>query len=174
MYSRLIAAAALAVFSANAQSELDKMQYARWSAAMEKEGYTWEPYQVETKDGWFLTLFRITGRADGSVMHDNRHHAPVLITHGLTMDAVSWAEVRGEDGSPSWPLQLVDRGFDVWMASNRGTTPYSDTHRDGGKLSEQEKWDFSFAEMGAYDQPAFFDKVLEVTGEPKLTYMGYS
>ena len=41
-------------------------------------------------------------------------------------------------------------------------------------MSEEEKWDFSFAEMGMYDQPAFFDKVPEVTGEPKLTYMGYS
>ena len=91
MYSRLIATAALAVFSANAQSELDKMQYARWSAAMEKEGYTWEPYQVETKDGWYLTLFRITGRTDGLVKHDGKHHAPVLITHGISMDAGVWA-----------------------------------------------------------------------------------
>ena len=41
-------------------------------------------------------------------------------------------------------------------------------------MPEGVKWDFSFAEMGMYDQPAFFEKVLEVTGEPKLTYMGYS
>ena len=60
------------------------------------------------------------------------------------------------------------------MASNRGTTPYSDKHKGDGRISKEELWDFSFAEMGAYDQPAFFDKVLEVTGEPKLTYMGYS
>ena len=60
------------------------------------------------------------------------------------------------------------------MASNRGTKPYSDKHRDDARMSEEEYWDFSFAEMGAYDQPAFFDKVLDVTGERKLTYMGYS
>ena len=60
------------------------------------------------------------------------------------------------------------------MPSNRGTAPYSDTHRDAGQMSKGELWDFGFAEMGALDQPAFFDKVLEVTGEKKLTYMGYS
>ena len=174
MFNRFIAAAALAVVSANAQGEQERMQYERWANAMDKEGYSWEPYTVETKDGWYLTLFRITGRTDGRAEHDGRHHAPVLITHGLSMDAVSWAEVVGEDGSASWPLQLVDRGYDVWMASNRGTTPYSDTHRDDGRMSKGEKWDFGFAEMGVYDQPAFFDKVLEVTGERKLTYMGYS
>ena len=150
------------------------MKYARWNAAMEKEGYTWEPYEVETKDGWFLTLFRITGRANAAGHEHMEDRAPVLITHGLSMDAVSWAEIRGEDGSPSWPLQLVDRGYDVWLPSNRGTAPYSTRHRDDGRITEEEKWDFSFAEMGAYDQPAFFDKVLEVTGKKKLTYMGYS
>ena len=41
-------------------------------------------------------------------------------------------------------------------------------------MSKGDLWDFSFAEMGALDQPAFFDKVLEVTGHKKLTYMGYS
>ena len=60
------------------------------------------------------------------------------------------------------------------MSSNRGTSPYSNKHRDDASMPEGVKWDFSFAEMGMYDQPAFFEKVLEVTGEPKLTYMGYS
>ena len=140
---------------------------------MNKEGYTWEAYPLTTEDGWNLTLFRLTGREDGRVEHDGRPHAPVLITHGLSWDALSWAQVVGEDGSASWPLQLVDRGYDVWMASNRGTEPYSGTHNNM-QWSDKEKWDFSFAEMGAYDQPVFFDKVLEVTGAPKLTYMGYS
>ena len=28
--------------------------------------------------------------------------------------------------------------------------------------------------MGIYDQPANIEKILEVTGKPKLTYIGYS
>ena len=54
---------------------------------MEKEGYSWEPYEVETEDGWTLTLFRITGHADSSGEATHREHmhaAPVLVTHGLS------------------------------------------------------------------------------------------
>ena len=120
---------------------------------MNKEGYTWEAYPLTTEDGWNLTLFRLTGREDGRVEHDGKHHAPVLITHGLSMDAVSWAEVVGEDGSASWPLQLVDRGYDVWMANNRGTT-YSNVNDKDGQWSDKERWDFCWADMGKYDQPA--------------------
>ena len=28
--------------------------------------------------------------------------------------------------------------------------------------------------MGIYDQPAFIDKILEVTGKDKVTYVGFS
>ena len=40
--------------------------------------------------------------------------------------------------------------------------------------SDEERYGFSPAEMGRYDQPAFIEKILEVTGQPKLTYVGYS
>ena len=88
------------------------------------------------------------------------------------MDAVAWAEWNNE--GTVWPLQLVDRGYDVWMASNRGTSPYSDKNKNDGKWTDEERWNFSFAEMGKYDQPAFIDKILEVTMEKKVTYIGYA
>ena len=113
---------------------------------MDYEGYTWEPYETVTEDGWHLSLLRITGKVDGSVS-TRKHHTPVLITHGLTMSATSWV-MDYED--PIWPLLLVDRGYDVWMASNRGTT-YSNVNDRDGQWSDQERWDFSYAEMGRYD-----------------------
>ena len=87
-----------------------------------------------------------------------------------------FAEIGDLTGEKAWPLKLVDRGYDVWMASNRGTAPYSDKYKYDGPTEEdkQRRWDFSLAEMGKYDQPAFFDKVIEVTGQPKVTYIGYS
>ena len=88
------------------------------------------------------------------------------------MDAVNWAESNGL--GTIWPLQLVDRGYDVWMASNRGTSPYSDKNKYDDQWTEEQRWNFSFAEMGKFDQPAFIDKILEVTEEKKLTYIGYS
>ena len=38
----------------------------------------------------------------------------------------------------------------------------------------KERWNWSWAEMGVYDLPAFIDKIIEVTGKPKVTLVGYS
>ena len=60
-----------------------------------------------------------------------------------------WANWKlGDD--PVWPLQLVDRGYDVWMGSNRGTT-YCNVNDKDGQWTEQERWDFSWADFGKYD-----------------------
>lgn len=73
------------------------------------------------------------------------------------------------------PLKLVDRGYDVWMPNNRGTR-YSNSNINDGHHAQtsKQRWDFSYAELGMYDQPAFIDKILKVTGKSKLTYIGYS
>lgn len=95
----------------------------------------------------------------------------VLVQHGFTMSAASWVE--SNFGETPWPLQLADRGYDVWLSSTRGTT-YSNTNEKDGQWSDEDRWDFSWADMGKYDQPANIKKILEVTGKEKLTYIGYS
>ena len=43
--------------------------------------YNWEPHKVETEDGWFLTMFRITG-ASGKPFpkaEENKDKPPILI-----------------------------------------------------------------------------------------------
>ena len=74
---------------------------------------------------------------------------------------------------PTLAGSLANRGYDVWMGNNRGTL-YSDKHRRDGEWSLKEKWNFSWAEMGLYDLPAEIDKIMEVTGKPKVTLLGYS
>ena len=86
------------------------------------------------------------------------------------MSATSWVE---DYEDPIWPLSLVDNGYDVWMASNRGTT-YSNVNDKDGQWSDEERWDFCWADMGKYDQPANIKKIKEVTGADKLTYIGFS
>lgn len=166
---------------------------------MNDEGIAWQPYEVETKDGWVLTMFRLTGRVDknGEVSACTDGKYPVLIQHGGGMDALSWAlsadeaEKTGTNsngvssknieewytkGDSVWPLQMIDHCYDVWMPSNRGSR-YSNNHINDGttkQLSEKDRWSWSYAEMGLYDQPAFIDKILEVTGKDKVTYVGYS
>ena len=44
-----------------AMKDIDRAYFADWSQVMDDKGLTWEPHQVKTEDGWFLTIFRITG-----------------------------------------------------------------------------------------------------------------
>ena len=36
--------------------------YADFAVTMDTYDYQWEPYTVQTEDGWLLTLFHVTGR----------------------------------------------------------------------------------------------------------------
>ena len=136
---------------------------------MDSFGFAWEAYKVETEDGWFLTLFRILADTSDS---ENKDKPPILMQHGAYDSAFNWA-FASNTGFMSLPGQLATRGYDVWMGSNRGVK-YSNANRRDGLWSLKERWDFSWAEMGLYDIPAMIDKIIEVTGKPKVTLMGYS
>ena len=58
---------------------------------------------------------------------------------------------------------LADEGFDVWMNNSRGNK-FSRQHKYLDPDVNPEFWQFSFQEMGTYDQPALFDFVLRKTG----------
>jgi len=49
-----------------------------------------------------------------------------------------------------WALELVDNGYDVWLPNNRSTR-YSSINDNDSNLEEQDRWNFSWAEMGRYD-----------------------
>ena len=51
------------------------------------------------------------------------------------------------------PLRLVDEGYDVWLSNSRGHI-YSNEHERDYEWSVEERWNFSFADMGAYDLPS--------------------
>ena len=49
---------------------------------MDNRSLAWEPYQVKTEDGWFLTIFRITGKVDSEpnyLKDDNKEKLPVVM-----------------------------------------------------------------------------------------------
>ena len=54
-------------------------------------------------------------------------------------------------------LELVDEGFDLWMANNSGTV-YSQGH-EWLTVQDHEFWKFDWSKMGVYDFPALTRKI---------------
>lgn len=101
----------------------------------------------------------------------NRGHGqPVLMMHGHNMDSTVWFRER-KAGKPL-PLQLLDAGYDVWLGNNRGS--FNNERKTARQTRNmRDFWDWSFAEMGTEDLPAFIRKIKEVTGYAKVSYVGY-
>ncbi|PSS16117.1 Triacylglycerol lipase [Actinidia chinensis var. chinensis] len=132
---------------------------------VETQNYTCEEHTVTTQDGYILSLQRIPlGRSGGT----SGNRPPVLLQHGLLMDAITWL-LNPLDQCLA--LLLADNGFDVWLASTRGTK-YSLGHTS---LSPEDSdyWNWSWDELVAYDLPATFQYVHDQTGQ-KLHYVGHS
>ena len=71
-------------------------------------------------------------------------------------------------------LQLYDNGYDIWMGNNRGTKYSNISDKFPVNDDSFERWNFSWAELGLYDDPAAMDMIMEQTGQPKVNYIGYS
>ena len=85
----LFASAAIVAGGVLAQSDEQREKYAKWNDVMDMWGYTWEPYEVTTDDGYILTTFHITGKKDGTVENDP-NKPTVIFNHGLYGEALNW------------------------------------------------------------------------------------
>ena len=87
---------------------------------------------------------------------------------GIISSADDWV-LNSPINSPGFLLS--DAGYDVWLINTRGT-PYSKHLKH--KRNSKPFWDFSFGEIGLFDVPAAIDFVLQHTGHPQLTILGWS
>lgn len=166
------AATALIAAVVAAQEEFDNpdgKKYHEFARYMHHWGYKWEAFTVTTEDQYLLTTFRITENKAHKVEPDESLN-PVMLMHGLACDATSWLYDWDQVEKPL-PLQLFDRGFDVYMASNRGTK-YCQQHETLA-VDNPDFWAFSWAEMGIYDDVANVKMIKERTGK-KVSYVGVS
>jgi len=138
------------------------------SQLISAQGYSVENHNVETSDGFILSIQRIPlGR------NQVKSEAPrpvVFLQHGLLDSAATWVI--------NFPRQslgfiLADAGFDVFLGNVRGNT-YS-SRNTKYKSNTREFWnlvDFDF--MASIDLPTMINYVLKVTGQQSLVYIGHS
>eukprot|EP00826_Nyctotherus_ovalis_P011088 TRINITY_DN12893_c0_g1_i15.p1 TRINITY_DN12893_c0_g1~~TRINITY_DN12893_c0_g1_i15.p1 ORF type:complete len:427 (+),score=49.80 TRINITY_DN12893_c0_g1_i15:26-1306(+) len=135
------------------------------SEYVEGNGFKFEEHKVVTEDGYILTLWRI---------HRNKtsNGPPVILQHGV-IDAGFTFLLSGANRCLA--LYLGRKGFDVWIANNRGQS-YSLGHTGGYRwfIPFSKYWDFSFHEMALYDFPAAVHYVKQVTGYSKVNFIGHS
>lgn len=90
-----------------------------------------------------------------------------MVIHGILDSSDSFANTDN-----SVIKHLLKEGYEVWAANNRGNK-YSCTHKTF-KNTSKEYWNFSFQEMAEFDVPAFYKKVLSVSGTNQITLIGHS
>ncbi|KRT84017.1 hydrolase, partial [Oryctes borbonicus] len=129
-----------------------------------RHGYGSESHTIETKDGYLLTLHRISTNQNGE-----QGGRPVFLQHGLLSSSSDWVD----SGDSAVAFLLADAGYDVWLANSRGNV-YSRAHVSLSTSSAQ-FWNFSFHEMGIYDLPASLNYVSNITKQGgEIIYIGHS
>lgn len=135
---------------------------------IEKYGYPVEIHKVHTEDGYILEMHRIPyGVKANAGPAPNKPVA--FVQHGLLSSSADWIIAGPEKGIG---YLLADLGYDVWMGNARGNT-YSKKHVSLDP-KKAKFWDFSWHEIGIYDLPAMIDYVTNLTGQPKIFYIGHS
>lgn len=140
----------------------------------ETKSYQIDDFTVQTKDGYILQIFRVRlsqkSQQDLPVKFQQNLHRPILLQHGLIGSSDDWF-INSLSGSLGY--HLVGQGYDVWVGNNRGNK-YAQGHTNS-KISDYDFYNFSFEQMGLFDMPAIYSKILRFYAEgQKIVYMGTS
>ncbi|XP_045025546.1 gastric triacylglycerol lipase isoform X3 [Daphnia magna] len=130
---------------------------------IKNRGYPVEIHQVTTDDGYVLELHRIPPNSSTTPKK------VVFLQHGVLQNSGVWT---ANPTSRSLAFLLADRSYDVWLGNFRGNT-FSRRHTTLNP-STAEFWKFSWDELGNHDITSSIDYVLKFTGQPRLSYIGYS
>ncbi|EKM80741.1 hypothetical protein AGABI1DRAFT_71247 [Agaricus bisporus var. burnettii JB137-S8] len=135
-------------------------------------GYIHEEHVVMTKDGYLLGLHRLPGkRGERRDKPGSSTGKPVVyLHHGLLMNSEIWVCLTSPERSLAFVL--AENGYDVWLGNNRGNK-YSKKSIHHSSTSSK-FWDFSIDDFAWHDIPDTINHILQVTGAPQLSYLGFS
>merc|ERR1712002_1060388 len=131
-----------------------------------KRGYPCETHKVVAEDGYILSMHRVPWGLSGK---GTEPRPAVNLQHGLMSSSEDW--VISPPGQ-AFAFILADAGYDVWMGNYRGNY-YSHDHTTLDVDGEEYRH-FSWDHMGKYDLPAFYDHMIEYTGQEKIFHIGHS
>lgn len=134
-----------------------------------KYGFAYEEHEVTTEDGYILLLARIPGLlSEGKVAEGSK---PVMhLQHALASNMMQYVMAPPEEAHA---FMFARAGYDVWLGNNRGSR-WGQRHVKLNPKKDAAFWSFTWEEMGSKDLPAFFNYILKMTGQEKLSYMGHS
>ncbi|CAI8032080.1 Gastric triacylglycerol lipase [Geodia barretti] len=130
------------------------------------KGYPAERHFVTTSDGYILQMHRIPYSPKHAI---NISRGVFFLQHGVLGCSTNWLTNLVNE---SLAFILSDAGYDVWMGNVRGNT-YSRNHTH---LTVHDKafWNFTFDQHALIDMPTMLTKVIDVTGQQRLFYVGHS
>ena len=137
---------------------------------------------METSDGYILKIFQVRLTENQlkklPVKLQQNQDRQILIQHAWVDSGDSFFITDNSVG-----FYLVHQGFDVWVGNNRGNKYSRRVISEITQTSTNEKFfDFSFQEMGIYDQVACYKYILGMYSpthrgtdkKRKITYIGLS
>ncbi|CAL8098430.1 unnamed protein product [Orchesella dallaii] len=132
---------------------------------------------VATRSNQFIKVFEPLNTVDFTQLieaqgYPSESHRVTTedVFHGHWHTSADW--VINKPKEDSLGFHLSDRGYDVWLANERGNG-YSMRHTSLTP-ADPKFWDFSIDEIGFYDVPAIIDYVLNQTGHKKVHYTAFS
>ncbi len=115
-------------------------------------------YYVRTEDNWYIPLHYHEAR------FPKKKALPVILCHGIAQNKYA----MDLDEFHSLAVYLKTRGYPVFVVSLRGAG------KSFYKGIQKRIPYFTFDDHVFYDAPAIINKVIELTGAPKVNWIGFS
>ena len=138
--------------------KLDPDAFLNMTEMVKAHNYKIETHKVTTDDDHILVAFRIW---NASMISKNG--IPIYMQHGIFCSTEVFIAAGPERGIA---YMMADRGYDVWLLNSRGNT-HSREHKHY-KINDFRYWNFTFEDVGIYDQRAIINYIVNVTKHKKM------